>query len=115
VGATAASLTGGNMQKFIVGRELDARPLVLLAAHPTWGVDIGATVAIRQAVLDLAEAGAGIVVVSEDLAELFEIADRIAVLSSGRLGEAVPVSQLTMEAVGLQMTGHGVADQHDAA
>ncbi len=115
VGATAASLSGGNMQKFIVGRELDARPLVLLAAHPTWGVDIGATVAIRQALLDLAEAGAGIVVVSEDLAELFEIADRIAVLSSGRLGEAIPVSQLTMEAVGLQMTGHGAADQHDAA
>ncbi len=115
VGAAAASLSGGNMQKFIVGRELDARPLVLLAAHPTWGVDVGATVAIRQALLDLAAAGAGIVVVSEDLAELFEIADRIAVLSSGRLGEAVPVSQLTLEAVGLQMTGHGAAECLDAA
>ncbi len=115
VGAPAASLSGGNMQKFIVGRELDARPLVLLAAHPTWGVDVGATVAIRQALLDLAGAGAGIVVVSEDLAELFEIADRIAVLSSGRLGPAVAVSQLTLEAVGVQMTGHSAEGQLDAA
>jgi simple sugar transport system ATP-binding protein len=103
------------MQKFIVGRELDARPLVLVAAHPTWGVDVGATVAIRQALLDLAQAGAGIVVVSEDLSELFEIADRIAVLSSGRLGEAVAVSQLTLEAVGLRMAGQGEAETPRAA
>jgi simple sugar transport system ATP-binding protein len=115
VGAPAASLSGGNMQKFIVGRELDARPLVLVAAHPTWGVDVGATVAIRQALLDLAQAGAGIVVVSEDLSELFEIADRIAVLSSGRLGEAVAVSQLTLEAVGLRMAGQGEAETPRAA
>ncbi len=114
-GALAASLSGGNMQKFIVGRELDALPVVLLAAHPTWGVDVGATVAIRQALLDLAAAGAGIVVVSEDLAELFEIADRIAVLSSGRLGEAVAVAQLTLEAVGLRMAGQGEAEALHAA
>ena len=113
-GAAAASLSGGNMQKFIVGRELDARPLVLLAAHPTWGVDVGATVAIRQALLDLVAAGAGIVVVSEDLAELFEICDRIAVLSSGRLGHAVPVAQLTLEAVGVQMAGHDAEHPHAA-
>ncbi len=113
--ALAGSLSGGNMQKFIVGRELDARPLVLLAAHPTWGVDVGATVAIRQALLDLAEAGAGIVVVSEDLAELFEVADRIAVLSSGRLGEAVAVAELTLESVGLQMAGQDAEARADAA
>ena len=68
------------MQKFIVGREVGTNPRVLLAAHPTWGVDVGAALAIRQALMDLAAAGSGVLVVSEDLAELFEISDHIAVL-----------------------------------
>ncbi|WP_240756768.1 ABC transporter ATP-binding protein [Roseicella aquatilis] len=108
--AQGRSLSGGNMQKFIVGREIDAGPRVLLAAHPTWGVDIGAALAIRQALLDLAAAGAGVLVVSEDLDELLEIADRIAVLSGGRLSPPVPVSQTSVEAIGLLMGGaEGVA------
>ncbi len=106
IGAAARSLSGGNMQKFIIGRELGQRPRVLLAAHPTWGVDIGATLAIHQALIDLAESGAGVLVVSEDLSELFEICDRIAVLSQGRLSAPLPVAETSVEAVGLLMGGH---------
>jgi simple sugar transport system ATP-binding protein len=106
IGAAASGLSGGNMQKFIVGREVEQGPRVLLAAHPTWGVDIGATLAIRQVLIDLAERGAGVLVVSEDLAELFEISDRIAVLSEGRLSPPLPVAQTSVEAVGLLMGGH---------
>ncbi len=103
--AQGRSLSGGNMQKFIVGREIDAQPKVLLAAHPTWGVDIGAALAIRQALLDLAAAGAGVLVVSEDLDELLEIADRIAVLSGGRLSAPMPVGETSVEGIGLLMGG----------
>jgi simple sugar transport system ATP-binding protein len=106
IGAAAASLSGGNMQKFIVGREVEQAPRVLLAAHPTWGVDIGATLAIRQTLIDMAERGVGVLVVSEDLAELFEISDRIAVLSQGRLSAPHAVAETTVEQVGLLMGGH---------
>ncbi len=106
IGALASSLSGGNMQKFIVGREVEQAPRVLLAAHPTWGVDIGATLSIRQNLLDLAEQGVGVLVVSEDLAELFEICDRIAVLSEGRLSAPLPVAGTSAEQVGLLMGGH---------
>jgi simple sugar transport system ATP-binding protein len=103
--AEGRSLSGGNMQKFIVGREIALRPTVLLAAHPTWGVDVGAAVAIRRALLDLADSGVAVLVVSEDLAELFEIADRIAVLYLGRLSTAVPTAETSTEAVGRLMGG----------
>ncbi len=104
--ARGDSLSGGNMQKFIVGREVGTSPRVLLAAHPTWGVDIGAALAIRQALMDLAAGGAGVLVVSEDLAELFEISDRIAVLSGGRLSPPRRTHDTTVEEVGLLMGGH---------
>ncbi len=103
--AKAGSLSGGNMQKFIIGREIGHQPLVLVAAHPSWGVDVGATVAIHQALLDLAAGGAGVLVVSEDLEELFVLCDRIAVLHQGRLSRALPVSQLGIAAVGEMMGG----------
>jgi simple sugar transport system ATP-binding protein len=105
ISAQGRSLSGGNMQKFIVGREIDAGPRVLLAAHPTWGVDIGAALAIRQDLMDLAASGAGVLVVSEDLDELLEIADRIAVLSGGRLSPPMPVADATVEGIGLLMGG----------
>jgi simple sugar transport system ATP-binding protein len=113
VSAQGRSLSGGNMQKFIVGREIDAGPRVLLAAHPTWGVDIGAALAIRQDLMDLAARGAGVLVVSEDLDELLEIADRIAVLSGGRLSPPVPVGETSVEGIGLLMGG-GVERMADA-
>jgi simple sugar transport system ATP-binding protein len=104
--ALASSLSGGNMQKFIIGREVGFNPRLLLASHPTWGVDIGASLSIRQELIDLAAAGTAILVVSEDLPELFEICDRIAVLFEGRLSAPLPVAGLSADAVGLMMGGH---------
>jgi len=114
-GAAAASLSGGNMQKFIIGREVMPGPRVLLAAHPTWGVDIGAALSIREELAALAATGAGVLVVSEDLAELFEICDRIAVLSGGRLVPARAVEGLTAAAVGQAMAGMTPASMGDLA
>src|SRR6185369_16344300 len=82
-GAQARSLSGGNLQKFIVGREILQDPKVLVVAQPTWGVDAGAAAAIHQALMDLAENGAAVVVISQDLDEIMVIADRIAVLAAG--------------------------------
>jgi simple sugar transport system ATP-binding protein len=101
----ARALSGGNLQKFVVGREILARPGVLVVAQPTWGVDAGAARIIRQALIDLAKDGAAVLAISQDLDELFEISDRIAVLFHGRLAPARPTASLTREAVGLLMGG----------
>ncbi len=101
----ARALSGGNLQKFVVGREVLRRPRLLVVAQPTWGVDAGAAALIRQALVDLAREGASVLVVSQDLDELLEIADRIAVLFHGRLSAAQPVAGLTREAIGLLMGG----------
>ena len=103
--AAARSLSGGNLQKYIVGREIGQRPTLLVAAQPTWGVDVGAAAQIRQALLDLRDQQVAVLVVSEELDELFEICDRIAVIAQGRLSEAVPVGQTNAEAIGLMMSG----------
>jgi simple sugar transport system ATP-binding protein len=103
--APADSLSGGNLQKFIVGREIRLRPEVMLVAQPTWGVDVGASQLIRQALIDLRNAGVAVLVISEDLDELFQICDRMAVLAGGRLSEAVATSGLAVETVGVWMTG----------
>ena len=101
----ARSLSGGNLQKFIAGREILQAPSVLIAAQPTWGVDAGAAATIHSLLLGLAEAGTAIVVISQDLDELMAIATRIAVIAGGRLTEAQPVETLTPEAIGLSMGG----------
>ena len=101
----AASLSGGNLQKFVVGREILRTPAVLIVNQPTWGVDAGAAAIIRQALLDLASAGAAVLVTSQDLDELIEIADRIAVMFHGRLSAALPRSEATRERLGLLMGG----------
>ncbi|MEP2705474.1 MAG: ABC transporter ATP-binding protein [Roseibium sp.] len=101
----ARSLSGGNLQKFVVGRELDREPGVLVVNQPTWGVDAGAAALIRQALIDLARSGSAVLVISQDLDEIFEIADRIAVISRGYLSPAEPVSEMTRERVGLLMAG----------
>jgi simple sugar transport system ATP-binding protein len=103
--AAARSLSGGNLQKFIVGREIRQAPRVMIAAQPTWGVDVGASAQIRQALLDLRDAGCAVLVVSEELDELFEVCDRIAVIAQGRLSEPVPVAQTDAERIGLLMAG----------
>ena len=101
----ARSLSGGNLQKFIVGRETMFKPKVMVVAQPTWGVDIGASMLIRQAIIDLRDQGVAVLVVSEEIDELFMMSDRIAVLSEGRLSQAVPVGSTSVEQIGLWMTG----------
>ncbi len=101
----AASLSGGNLQKFIVGREILRNPAVLVVNQPTWGVDAGAAAVIRQALLDLAAGGAAVLVTSQDLDELIEITDRIAVMFHGRLSESLATADATREKLGLLMGG----------
>ena len=101
----ARSLSGGNLQKFVIGRELDRKPRLLVVNQPTWGVDAGAAAVIRQALLDLADGGSAVLVISQDLDEIFAIADRIAVISRGELSEAKPTAALNREAIGLLMAG----------
>ena len=101
----AGSLSGGNLQKFIVGRELDRQPTVLVVNQPTWGVDAGAASRIRQALVDLAKSGSAVLVISQDLDEIFEVATEIAVISEGRLSDIYPAAELSREKIGLLMGG----------
>ncbi|WP_406767824.1 ABC transporter ATP-binding protein [Acinetobacter schindleri] len=103
--AEARSLSGGNLQKFIVGREILQNPKFLIVAQPTWGVDVGASMFIRQTLIDLSRQGVGILVISEELEELFEISDRICVLANGELSNPVPTQQTNAESIGLLMSG----------
>ena len=112
-GNAARSLSGGNLQKFVIGREVLQRPVVLVVNQPTWGVDASAAAAIRQALLDLATQGAALIVISQDLDELMEISDRFAALNEGRLSEPCPTAGLTVERIGLMMGGaHGMEVAH---
>ncbi|KAA5607697.1 ABC transporter ATP-binding protein [Roseospira marina] len=103
--SAAGSLSGGNLQKFIIGREILQAPRVLVAAHPTWGVDAGSAAAIHQALVDLRDRGAAVLVISQDLDELYTLSDRIAVIAGGRLSESQPTHAVTAEDVGLLMGG----------
>ncbi|MEZ5649268.1 MAG: ABC transporter ATP-binding protein [Burkholderiaceae bacterium] len=103
--APAQSLSGGNLQKFIVGREIMIGPQVMLLAQPTWGVDVGAATAIRQQVRDLAGQGVAVLVVSEELEELFEICDRLAVIFEGHLSPVIDIEDTSAEQIGLWMAG----------
>ena len=109
----ASALSGGNLQKFVVGREIDRKPTVLVVSQPTWGVDAGAATTIRQALVDLARSGSAIVMISQDLDEIIEISDRIAVIALGRLSAPRPRADLPREAIGLMMTGMGMSDGVD--
>jgi simple sugar transport system ATP-binding protein len=110
----AASLSGGNLQKFMVGREILREPGVLVVSQPTWGVDAGAAATIRQALIDLAARGAAVLVISQDLDELAEIADRIAVMFHGRLSEPLDAEAATREQLGLLMGGSGARGREAA-
>ncbi len=100
---TAQSLSGGNLQKFIMGREIKQDPDIFVAAQPTWGVDAGAASEIHKALLRLAREGAAVLIISQDLDELFNIADSICVISEGALSAPTNVEELTVEKIGLQM------------
>ncbi len=111
----ATSLSGGNLQKFIIGREIHQTPNVLIAMQPTWGLDAGSAAAIRQALIDLAGRGAAVIAVSQDLDELFAISSRLAVMSGGRLIEAGPTASVGVERIGLLMGGlHGGTEHEEA-
>jgi general nucleoside transport system ATP-binding protein len=111
----ARALSGGNLQKFLMGRELNQTPTVIVINQPTWGVDAAAAAAIRQAILDRAAGGAAVVVISQDLDELLEISDSFAVLNAGRLTKPRSVQGLTVDEIGLMMGGaHGMEVAHAA-
>lgn len=103
--AEARSLSGGNLQKFIVGREILQNPKVLIVSQPTWGVDVGAAMFIRQTLIDLSRQGVAILVISEELEELFEISDRICVLAAGQLSKPMKTTDTNAEQIGLLMSG----------
>jgi ABC-type uncharacterized transport system ATPase subunit len=104
----ARTLSGGNLQKYIMGREILAQPGIMVVHQPTWGVDAGAAQSIRQALIDLAAQGTAVLVISQDLDELFDLSDRMAVLFAGRLSECLPVQNLSREMIGLMMAGSEV-------
>lgn len=101
----AKSLSGGNLQKFIMGREIGQNPKVLICAHPTWGVDVGAALAIHQALLQLRDQGAAILLISEDIDELFLLADRMAAVCDGHLSPVVRVEDTSIDEIGQWMAG----------
>jgi general nucleoside transport system ATP-binding protein len=103
--ATAKSLSGGNLQKFIVGREIDAEPKLFIVSQPTWGVDVGAAAQIRGEILALRDAGCAVLVVSEELDELFEISDRLHVMAKGQLSPSLKRADATVSLVGEWMSG----------
>ncbi|MBO9411018.1 MULTISPECIES: ABC transporter ATP-binding protein [unclassified Ruegeria] len=109
----ARSLSGGNLQKFVIGREVLQNPDVLVVNQPTWGVDAAAAASIRQAILDLAAKGTAVVCISQDLDELMEISDSFAALNEGRLSAPRPTTGLTVDEIGLMMGGaHGMEVAH---
>jgi general nucleoside transport system ATP-binding protein len=103
--AKAKSLSGGNLQKFIMGREMDAKPQVFIVSQPTWGVDVGSAAQIRSQLLALKQDGCAVLVVSEELDELFEICDRLYVMALGRLSPSVHRQETTLAEVGVWMSG----------
>lgn len=107
VNATASSLSGGNLQKFIMGREIQQNPAVLIAAHPSWGVDVKATASIHQALMEMRNAGASVLVFSEDLDQLFALCDRLGVMYKGQLSPFVEITKTTRDAIGRMMGGIG--------
>jgi simple sugar transport system ATP-binding protein len=101
----AKSLSGGNLQKFIVGREIDANPKLLIVSQPTWGVDVGAAAQIRSEILALRDAGCAVLVVSEELEELFEMSDRLYVMAKGTVSPPILRGEATVAQIGEWMSG----------
>ena len=101
----ASALSGGNLQKFVVGREISKQPSLFIVSQPTWGVDVGAALFIRRAMLELAESGSAVVMISQDLEEIFAISHRVAVLHDGQMSEPMVTADTTAEMVGLLMGG----------
>ncbi|MCP6763212.1 MAG: ABC transporter ATP-binding protein [Fischerella sp. CENA71] len=103
----AGSLSGGNLQKFIIGREIQQNPTILIAAHPSWGVDVNATATIHEALIEIRDLGAGVLVISEDLDELLTLCDRIGVIYKGQLSPFLRIADISREQIGRWMGGIG--------
>lgn len=101
----ARSLSGGNLQKFIMGREILHTPTLLVVSQPTWGVDAGAASAIHQALIDMAAEGAAVIVISQDLDELMILSTRLCVIADGALSQPIPIGEASVEKIGLLMGG----------
>ena len=114
VKAEAGSLSGGNLQKFIVGREMLQHPGILVIAQPTWGVDVGAAVVLRRTLLDLAKNGCAVLMISQDLDEIYEICSRIAVIAEGKLSSVWDIGAVSLDQIGLLMSGHEIRSTHDS-
>ncbi|MBS0404584.1 MAG: ABC transporter ATP-binding protein [Proteobacteria bacterium] len=112
--APARSLSGGNLQKYLMGREIDAKPKLLIVSQPTWGVDVGAAAQIRAEVLALRDAGCAVLVVSEELDELFEMSDRLHVIAKGQLSPSLARAEATVELIGQWMSGLWPGAEADA-
>lgn len=111
--AEAQSLSGGNLQKFIMGREIGQAPKLLICAHPTWGVDVGAALAIHQALLKLRDEGAAILLISEDIDELFLLADRMSAICDGHLSPVVATNSTDINQIGQWMAGTFIEESTD--
>ena len=107
---TASSLSGGNLQKFIVGREISRAPKLLIASQPTWGVDIGAALEIRKQIINIAENGALVILISQDIDEIFMLSDVISVIYDGKLSKKFNKNKISIEQVGLLMGGSQLTD-----
>ena len=107
VDAKASSLSGGNLQKFVIGREILSQPKLLIISHPTWGIDAGAENSIRKSLIELAKNGTSIIVISQDLDELIEISHRISVIFNGNLSKSFDTRKISISEIGLLMGGNG--------
>jgi simple sugar transport system ATP-binding protein len=105
IGQATSQLSGGNIQKLLLGRVLSRHPRLIIADQPTWGLDVGAIAWIHARLMSAAAQGAAILLISEELDEIFALADRVAVISQGQLSKARPVAQWTIQSLGLAMTG----------
>lgn len=103
--SVAGSLSGGNLQKFIMGREMQQNPAILIAAHPSWGVDVNATASIHEALIELRDTGTGVLMISEDLDELFTLCDRIGAIYKGELSPLKPIQDTSRDEIGRWMGG----------
>ncbi len=101
----ASALSGGNLQKFVIGREVLQRPEIFVVNQPSWGVDAAAAGFIRQSIRDLADEGAAVIVISQDLDEIFELADHVMVIHEGVLSKAYEASALDTQTIGQLMGG----------
>jgi simple sugar transport system ATP-binding protein len=105
------NLSGGNLQKLLMGRELSDFPKVVVVMHPTWGLDVSATRYVRERLLEQRENGAAILLISEDLDELLALSDRLAVMFKGKfMGVVADPSSVSLEKIGLMMAGAWISE-----